>query len=204
MYLILQNTFLMNAYKKIFKWTLFTLMMYACKEAPKENSPVTTAADTARATPVFELTQMTASFKNLVKTDTAIMRGVSWQSVLKNVTAIEDPKTLVEAEEDYYDYLITLDNKEQADVIYYFNTASQIEKIELNLYPANEISRAKFYDEFTSLFNAKYGLPTSEIAEVKIWKHPDTNTYIEMRMLGNSKIHDLQIDIKKMSVSENF
>ena len=194
----------MNSLKKIIQYTILAFLIYGCEDAPKESTPIETPADTIVATPTFQLGEMTASFKNLVKTDTAVMRAIGWESLLKDVTALEDPKTLVEAEEDYYDYLITLDNKEQADIVYYFNTASQIEKIELNLYPANEISRAKFYDEFTSLFNAKYGLPTSEIAEVKIWKHPATNTYIEMRMLGNSKIHDLQIDIKKMSVSENF
>ncbi len=180
------------------------MIICSCEETPKETAPIAAPVDTVAVVPAFDLNQMTSSFKTLVKSDTAVMRGIGWESDIKDISNVEDAKTLVESEEDYYDYLITLDNKEQADVIYYFNTASQIEKIELNIYPANDISRTKFYEEFTTLFNAKYGFPTSEIAEVKIWKNPETNTYIEMRMLGNSKIHDLQIDIKKLSVNENF
>lgn len=182
------------------------LILTNCEPVVEKSPEAVVPIDTVTTTtlPAFNFNALSNSFQKLVKTDSATMRGISWSSSLKDVTDLEDSKALVEQEEDYYDYLITLDNNEQADVLYYFNEASQIQKIELNIYPANEVSRAKFYDEFTTYFNAKYGLPTSEIAEVKIWKNPESNTYIEMRMLGNSKIHDLQIDIKNLSINENF
>lgn len=194
----------MKFYYRILFIITLAITTNACKQVPEEETPITIPLDTVVAAPAFNMESQSASFRTLVKTDSAIMRGISWKSMLKDVTDLEDAKTLVEQEEDYVDYLITLDSKEQADVLYYFNEASQIQKIELNIYPADEIAREKFYKEFITFFNAKYGLPTSEIAEVKIWKDTATNTYIEMRMLGNSKIHDLQIDIKNLSVNENF
>jgi hypothetical protein len=117
---------------------------------------------------------------------------------------LEDPKTLVEQGEDYVDFLINLSNNEQADIIYYLSEASTIQKIDINVYSANSESRKKLYQELIQYFDARYGLPSSEIDEVKIWRHPSSNTYVEMRMLGNSKINDLQIDIKNLSLSENF
>ena len=182
--------------------------LFGCESEPEKDSEVVMSPDIAAQQPeedlALDFTTLSSSFQKLVKVDSATMRGISWSSSLKDVTDLEDPKTLVEQEEDYYDYLIPLDNKEQADVLYYFNEAGQIQKIELNIYPANDVSRTKLYEEFTTYFNSKYGQPTSEIAEVKIWRNPESNTYIEMRMLGNSKIHDLQIDMKNLSVNENF
>ncbi|TAH26729.1 MAG: hypothetical protein EAZ07_03490 [Cytophagales bacterium] len=175
-----------------------------CDNNIEDSNPPETPTDTIAPQPVFNYDLMSSSFKELVKNDTAIIRGIDWNSTLSDVSSIEDSKTVVEQGDDYINYLIPISTNEQCDLIYYFNEAAIVQKIELNIYPQNEASRAKLYEEFIKYFNFKYGLPTSEISEVKIWNHSESNTYVEIRMLGNSKIHDLQIDIKNLLVNDNF
>ena len=159
-----------------------------------ESSEIESDTSTAASSEV-----LSPKFKLLVKSDQGIIRNVDFGTNLATLSTLEDTSALVEKTSQYYNYSIHLDSLEEGEVLYYFGEDNVINKIEVNIYPNSPKSRTELFQEFTKYFNKKYGVPYSEIEEVKIWRGNDKNILVEMRMLGNSKVHDIQIDFKKIN-----
>jgi len=168
-------------------------VLASCKS---KNESASTEQESAAPEKPASIRDFSNKLQVLVKSDSGVFRNVAFGIPVADIKKMEDTASLVENGENYVNYTIHLDSLEDADVLYYFDEDGKIERIETDIYPDGEKSRTELYKEFTAFFNKKYGAPSSEIEEVKIWNVPGDNLAIEMRMLGNTKVHDLQIDFK--------
>lgn len=172
---------------------IFLLTQPGCKSKEDNQTDVIEEQDTQVKTSIKDYSN---KMQLLVQSDSGVIRNVFMGMPASKVRGLEDSASIMENGDNYIDYAVHLDSLEEAEVLYYLDEEDKVNKIEVDIYPADETSRSSLYKEFIAYFNSRYGEPTSEIEEVKIWNLPDKNLIIEMRMLGNAKIHDLQIDFK--------
>ena len=187
-----------NMLKNIYLLLFSIVIICSCNEKEPDNH-----VDNQKEEQV-SLENYSVKIQSLVKSDSGVFRNIKFGTPIDFVRGIEDSTDLLENGENYINYTLHIDSLEDADVLYYFNPDNEVNKIEVDIYPDGEESRAQLYKEFTSYFNNKYGEPSSEIEEVKIWTVSDNNLKIEMRMLGNAKVHDLQIDFKEIEEKQDL
>jgi len=132
-------------------------------------------------------------FKTLVKTDTAIFRGVKFGTPIDSVRKFEGTSSPLETGDNFISYSVPFNIKEEADVLYYFGEDKTINKIETDIYPENIESQTNIFNEFDAFFTKKYGSPIIVGEVEKAWKSNDNKYLIEMKKTGNVKVHDIKI-----------
>ncbi|HEX8548338.1 MAG TPA: hypothetical protein VF691_15360 [Cytophagaceae bacterium] len=164
----------------------------ACDDKKANDKKVNTGpANQEEETKGFD--DFSAKFKKLVKTDTALFRGVSLGTHVDSVRRFESTSSPLESGDNYISYSIPFNIKEEADVLYYFGEDSKINKIETDIYPENIESQSSIFNEFDVFFTKKYGSPIIVGEVEKAWKSHDNKYLIEMKKTGNVKVHDIKI-----------
>ena len=200
MTLISQLKKIKQEYMKHIAFYLFLIVFITnCKEKGKTKEETATESGNNLEVESKNFGEFSDKLKSLVKSDSGIVRGFNFSTGLDEILSAEDSSTVVEESNGIITYSIHLDSLEEAEVLYYTNGSKTLDKVEVNIYPNSTDSRAELVKEFYQYYSGKYGAPYSEIEEVKIWRIQPENLIIEMRMLGNSKVHDIQIDYKKIN-----
>lgn len=171
---------------------LLTIFNVSCDEKKTTNKDATDNTATEEEAPKgFD--NFSPKFKKLVKTDTAIFRGVSFGTSIDSVRKLEVSSTLLESGDNFITYSIPFNIKEEADVLYYFGEDKKISKIETDIYPENIESQSSIFNEFDAFYTSKYGAPIIVGEVEKAWKSHDNKYLIEMKKTGNVKVHDIKI-----------
>jgi hypothetical protein len=201
----LLNSIGLNRMKLINFLFLLSLGFVACQnEGEKEQEQVN--SDSLMVDSLGRLKSYSNRFKNLVKTDLGVFRGIEFGMSREEVKSMEDSlKTPDQSENDTLDYIINYNFPETAEVIYYTGKDEKVSRIQVDIYPESSESQLDLFKEFEKYFRSKYGDPLlSEDKNELQWKVTDQGLYIRLRKQGNEKIHDLQIDFTPIQVTSGI
>ena len=177
----------------------------ACKnEGEQEQEQVN--SDSAAGDKESRLKGYSNRFRNLIKTDQGVFRGIEFGMNREDVKAMEDSlKTPDQTENDTLDYIINFNFPETAEVLYYTGKDEKLSRIQVDIYPENIDSQLELFKEFEKYFRSKYGKPVSSEDKNELqWKVSDQGLLIRLRKQGNDKVHDLQIDFTQIPVTSGI
>jgi hypothetical protein len=162
-------------------------------------------SDSTETYQVDVLSSYSNKFKNLVKTDKGVFRGIELGMSRDEVISLEDSLSADQPENDTLDYILNYNFPETAEVIYYTDKEDRVSRIQVDIYPESMESQMDLYKEFDKYFRSKYGDPLlSEDKNEMQWKVRDKGFLIRLRKQGNEKIHDLQIDFTPIQVTSGI
>jgi hypothetical protein len=177
----------------------------ACKnEGEQEQEQVN--SDSSAADKESRLKAYSNRFRNLVKTDEGVFRGIEFGMSREEVKSMEDSlKSPDQSENDTLDYIINYNFPETAEVIYYTGKDEKVSRIQVDIYPESIDSQLELFKEFEKYYRSKYGNPLlSEDKNELQWKVTDQGLQIRLRKQGNEKVHDLQIDFTRIPVTSGI
>jgi hypothetical protein len=177
----------------------------ACKnEGEQEQEQVN--SDSSAGDKESRLKAYSNRFRNLVKTDQGVFRGIEFGMSREEVKSMEDSlKTPDQTENDTLDYIVNFNFPETAEVIYYTGKDEKVSRIQVDIYPENIDSQLELFKEFEKYYRSKYGQPLSSEDKNELqWKVTDQGLLIRLRKQGNDKVHDLQIDFTQIPVTSGI
>lgn len=157
-------------------------------EQPAETDTVVSGIDTLRIEMV-----------KILKADSGVFRGVTFGMTKDEVSALEADTKRDSTEETYLDYLFEVNELEEAEVSYFYGKDMKISKIQLNVYPEDQPSQTRYFDELKAFLTEKNGEPKTVTDKNATWQTPEV--LINMKKMGNEKVHDIQVDFVPAPVS---
>jgi hypothetical protein len=180
-------------YKNITGILLILLCLFSCSEdnSQEEDEP-TEEVEQIETPEVSGLDTLRTELVKIIKADSGVFRGVTFGMTKEEVLDLESDTNRDSTEQGYLDYLFDINELEEAEVSYYYDQDSRINKIQLNVYPEDQISQKKYFDEFKAFLTDRNGAPKTLTDQSAVWETPEV--VINMKKIGNEKVHDIQID----------
>lgn len=177
-------------------YSLFFLIIIALVSCDNAQDRETSHPD---STSVNQDTVVVDSFSvtplgQLIKSDTGLFRGVAFGTSKEDVRKLEAGATLEEEENEYLDYLINYNFPESAEVIYSFDKAQKVNKIEAIIYADDSTSQRETIQELTQYFDRKYGIHQKPSEGIVEWQNKEAGLALRISKKGTHKVHDIYLD----------
>ncbi len=157
-------------------------------EQPADTDTIVSGIDTLR-------TEMI----KILKADSGVFRGVNFGMTKEEVSALESDTKRDSTEQTYLDYLFDVNELEEAEVSYFYGKDLKINKIQLNVYPEDQDSQTQYFNELKTFLTERNGEPQTITDKNAIWQTPEA--LINMKKMGNEKVHDIQVDFVPAPIS---
>lgn len=177
---------------------VFSGILISCDTETETRNPETIITDSVQETAQVPLTAYSEAFKNLIKSETGVFRGVSLGMESSEVKNLEDTTKIEEQATDHIDYMVHLPQLETAEVRYIFDPNQKLTKIEVNIYPKSKASQDSLYTELKNYFNSRYGNATDTTTSSPKWENKKEDIFISMQKRDTQKVHDISVVITSL------
>ncbi|MCU0417485.1 MAG: hypothetical protein MUE33_09915 [Cytophagaceae bacterium] len=132
-----------------------------------------------------------AAFQLVWLNDSALFRGIQLGSPIRNIS--ESSATLLEKTNDSITFSVDIDGVESSDFTYRINASGTIEAISIYMYCKNLEQRNLYIAAIQDFYIRKTGASWSNKKLIS----PAAGIEVQYEELGNSKVFDVFIQIKK-------
>ena len=185
-------------YFNICLWLIaFSGFLISCDNETETRNTETIAVDSVQ-TAQIPLTEYSEAFKNLIKSNQGVFRGVRLGMEFTEVKKLEDTTQMEEQATDHIDYMVNLPRLETAEVRYIFDPNQKLSRIEVNIYPKSKDSQDSLYTELKNYYTSKYGSGSDSSESSMKWEHKKEDVFISMEKKDTQKVHDISITITSL------
>lgn len=186
-------------YFKIFILIPFIILgLISCNNETETRQPTVIVEDSIAEASGVPLEDFSPALRNLMKTNEGVFRGTSFGMPMDRVKKLEDTTKIEEQTSDHLDFIFNYQELETAEVRYIFNTARQLSKVEINIYPKSKGSQDSLFTELRNYYNIKFGEGTPVGANALKWEDKKTDVHIMMEKKDTQKVHDINITISSL------
>ncbi|WP_028981371.1 hypothetical protein [Sporocytophaga myxococcoides] len=186
-------------YRSIAGALVIAVCLFSCSEDKTQTEEQVTEQPQQTDTLVSGIDTLRTEMVKILKADSGVFRGVTFGMTKDEVSDLEADTKRDSTEQTYLDYLFEVNELEEAEVSYFYGKDLKINKIQLNVYPEDEPSQKRYFDELKAFFSDKNGEPKTVTDKNAIWQTPEV--LINMKKMGNEKVHDIQVDFVPAPVS---
>ncbi len=178
---------------------LILVCFFSCSEDKPQTEEEVVEQTEDTDTIVSGIDTLRTEMIKILKADSGVFRGVTFGMTKEEVIDLESDTKRDSTEQTYLDYLFEVNELEEAEVSYFYDKDLKINKIQLNVYPEDQKSQSQYFDELKSFLTERNGNPQTVNDKNVIWQTPEA--LINMKKLGNEKVHDIQVDFVPAPVS---
>lgn len=173
--------------------TLFTLVLFSsCDESVQDKETNPGQPNISESDTIADTTSG-SGISSLIKTDTGLFRGATLGMSRERIKGIEQTSQLEEDTEEYLDYIINYNFPESAEIIYYFDQANQLNKIEAIIFPSDKEAQKNTYDQLITYYSDRYGEATNIKGDTIRWQSNLDNIMVLLSKQDGQKMHDINL-----------
>lgn len=167
------------------------LMVSACDESGNESNKIGFPDSLKIVTDSSYFVQYPAAIQRLWLNDSATFRHVNLGIAKSSI--IETEASVVETTPDSITYSLDIDGVESGDFTYIFDKKGMVTSIDIYLYCKSSSKRSDYVKAIQDFYIRKTGASWESNKLIS----PAAGFSIDLKEIGNSKVHDLNIIIKK-------
>ncbi|MFN8414691.1 MAG: hypothetical protein U0U66_00015 [Cytophagaceae bacterium] len=167
------------------------LLLSGCDDSGSESNKIGFPDSLRIITDSSYFVQYPATIQRLWVNDSATFRNVNIGNTKSSIVELE--AELIETTPDSITYSLDIDGVESGDFTYVFDKAGIVSSIDIYIYCKSAAKRSDYAKSIQDFYVRK----TGSSWESNKLASPAAGISIEMKEIGNSKVNDLNIIIKK-------